>query len=151
MEFRKDWESCRPLLPTTSSQIWDTGSTLVGSGHVGPPPGSMGAGVTSTLHPTGCLWLEGLHLTDLHMSPWSKSMNTPSEAAPAFTGLPCDSHGKESACNAEDLGLIPRSGRSPEEENGYPLQYSCLENSMDRGAWRATVHGVIKSWTQPSS
>ena len=52
--------------------------------------------------------------------------------------------GKESACNAGDLGLIPGSGRSPEEGNGNPLQYSCLDNSMDRGAWRATVHGVSK-------
>jgi len=43
--------------------------------------------------------------------------------------------------------LIPRLGRSPGEGNGYPLQYSCLENSMDGEAWRATVHGVTKSWT----
>ena len=57
-------------------------------------------------------------------------------------------HGKESTCNAGDLGLIPRSGRSPAERNGYSLQDSCLENSMDRGAWRATVHGVSKSQTQ---
>ena len=49
------------------------------------------------------------------------------------------------ACNAGDLGLIPGSGRSPGEGNGYPLQYSCLENSMDRGAWQATVHGVRES------
>ena len=45
-----------------------------------------------------------------------------------------------SACNAGDLGLIPGLGRSPGEKNGYPLQYSCLENSVNRGAWRATVH-----------
>ena len=57
------------------------------------------------------------------------------------------SDGKESACNAEDLGLIPGLERSAGEGNGYPLQYSCLENSMDRGAWRATVHGVGKSRT----
>ena len=50
--------------------------------------------------------------------------------------------------NAGDLGSIPGLGRSPGEGNGYPLLYSCLENSMDRGAWRATVHGVTKSWTQ---
>ena len=55
-------------------------------------------------------------------------------------GLPCGSAGKESACNAGDLGLIPRLGRSPGEGNGYPLQYSGLENSMD-----CTVHGVAKS------
>ena len=59
------------------------------------------------------------------------------------------SEGKASAYNAGDLGLIPGSGRSP-EENGNPLQYSCLENPMDRGAWLATVHGVAKSWTRLS-
>ena len=53
-----------------------------------------------------------------------------------------------SARGARDTGLIPGSGRYPGEGNGYPLQYSCLENSMDRGAWGAIVHGVSKSWTQ---
>ena len=52
---------------------------------------------------------------------------------------------KESTCHAGDLGSIPESGRSPGEGNDYPFQYSCLENSMDRGAWQATVHGVTKS------
>ena len=51
----------------------------------------------------------------------------------------------------EAPGLILGLGRSPEEGNGYPLQYSCLENSIDRGAWWATVHGVSKHWTQPSN
>ena len=55
---------------------------------------------------------------------------------------------RQSAYDAGDLGLIPGLGISPEEGNGYPLQYSCLENSMDRGAWWATVHGVAKSQTQ---
>ena len=49
--------------------------------------------------------------------------------------------------NAGDLGLIPGLGRSPGEGSGYPLQYSCLENSTGRGAWQAIVHGVTKSWT----
>ena len=62
-------------------------------------------------------------------------------------GFPGGSDSKESACNAGDLGSIPGSGRSPRERNGNPLQYSCLENPMDRGAWRATVHKVAKSWT----
>ena len=53
---------------------------------------------------------------------------------------------KESACNAGDLGLIPGSGRSPGEENGNPLQYSCLENPTNRGAWQTIVQGVAKSW-----
>ena len=49
---------------------------------------------------------------------------------------------KESMCDTGDLGSTPGSGRSPRKGNGYPLQYSCLENSMDRGAWRASVYGV---------
>ena len=61
-----------------------------------------------------------------------------------------DLDGKESACNAGVLGSIPGPGRSPRDGNGYPLQYSCLENSMDRGAWWATVHGVSKSQTRLS-
>ena len=56
-------------------------------------------------------------------------------------GFPGGSDGKESACNRGGLGLIPGSGRSPGKGNGYPLQYSYLENSMDRRAWQATVHG----------
>ena len=56
-------------------------------------------------------------------------------------GLPGVSAGKESPCNAGDLGSIPRLGRSPGEGNGYPLQYSCLENSMDRGAWQVQSVG----------
>ena len=64
--------------------------------------------------------------------------------------FPGSSDGKEPACNVGDLGSIPGLGRSPREGNGNPLQYSCLENSMGRGAWRATVHGIAKSWTQLS-
>ena len=62
-------------------------------------------------------------------------------------GFPGGSDGKESACSAGDPGSIPGSGRSPGEGNVNPLQYPCLENSMARGAWWATVHGVVKSWT----
>ena len=51
------------------------------------------------------------------------------------------------AGDSRDTGSIPESGRSPGGENGNPLQYSCLENAMDRGAWQAAVHGVAKSWT----
>ena len=60
-------------------------------------------------------------------------------------GFPGGSEVKASACNAEDLGLIPESERSPGEGNGNPLQYSCLENPMDGGAWWATFHWVAKS------
>ena len=58
--------------------------------------------------------------------------------------LPWWFNGKESACNSGDAGLIPGSGRSAGEGNGNPLQYSCLGNPMDRGAWQATVHGITK-------
>ena len=63
-------------------------------------------------------------------------------------GFPGGSDRKEFACNAGDLGSIPMLRRSPGERKGYSLQYSCLENSMDRGAWQAAVHGVTKSQTQ---
>ena len=62
-------------------------------------------------------------------------------------GFPGDSDGKESACNTGVPSSIPGSGRSPGEGNGNPLQYSCLENSLGRGAWLATVHEVAKSQT----
>ena len=62
-------------------------------------------------------------------------------------GFSSSSVSKLSACNAGYMGSIPGLGRSPGEGNGNPLQYPCLENSMDRGAWQATVHGVTKSWT----
>ena len=58
--------------------------------------------------------------------------------------LPCGSGVKNSPTNAGNVSLVPGSGRSPEEENGHPLQYSCLKNPMDRGAWQAIVQGVAK-------
>ena len=61
--------------------------------------------------------------------------------------FPGGSDAKESACNAGDPTSIPGSGRSSGEENGYPFQYSCLENSIDRGAWQATAHRLAKSQT----
>ena len=66
-------------------------------------------------------------------------------------GFPGGSHGKVSACNVGDLGSIPGSGRSPREGNGNPLQYFCLENSMDGRDWYAIVHGVAKSQTRLSN
>ena len=65
-------------------------------------------------------------------------------------GSPDGSDGKESACNAREPGSLPGLGRFPEEGDGYPLQYCCLENSVDRGAWQAIVHGATKSQTQLS-
>jgi len=63
-------------------------------------------------------------------------------------GFPGGSDGKESACNAGDLSLIPGSGRSPGGEHDNPLQYSGLENPVDKGVWRAIVHRVAHSWTR---
>ena len=68
-------------------------------------------------------------------------------------GLPWGSDGKRSACNSEDVGSMHGSGRCPGGENGYPLQYFCLENPMDRGAWQVTVqlqHNITRSRTQLS-
>ena len=61
-------------------------------------------------------------------------------------GFPGGSDNKESACNVGDLGSVSGLGKSSGKGTGNPLQYSCLENPMDRGTWQATVHGVAKSW-----
>ena len=71
--------------------------------------------------------------------------------SPLVMGFLGGSDSKESACDVGDLGSIPGLGRSPGGEHGNPLQYPCQENPMDRGAWRATVRGVAKSWTQLST
>ena len=63
-------------------------------------------------------------------------------------GFPGSSDGKEPACNVEDPGSFPGVGRSSGEGNGNPLQYSCLENPIDRGTWQAIVHRIKKSWTR---
>ena len=73
-------------------------------------------------------------------------LHTPN--AGGMGGFPGGSEVKASACNVGDLGSIPGSGRSPGEGNGNPLQYSCLENPVDRGAWWAAIYGVAQSWTQ---
>ena len=73
-----------------------------------------------------------------------KKKKTKLQAINSFD-FPGDSHDKEYICNAGDPGLIPGLGRSAGKGNGYPPQYSCLENSTDRGSWQATVHWVTKS------
>ena len=74
---------------------------------------------------------------------WCSSLSL-SKTVRLKMGFPGGSDGKESTCNTGDPHSIPGSGRSPRKGNGYPLQYSCLENPMDTGAWRATVHGGHK-------
>ena len=80
----------------------------------------------------GLSYYKVIHLTNTWQTPTT------------FWGFPYNSNGKESGCNARDLGSVPGLGRSPGEGNGYLFQYSCLENPMDRGAWQTTVHGVIE-------
>ena len=91
--------------------------------------------VDSTCRITFLLWMGSALATYL-----------PNSDSLSIQGFP----GEESTCNAGDLYLIPGLRRSHEEENGNPLQYSCLENFIDRGAWQATVHGVAKSWIRLS-
>ena len=81
------------------------------------------------------------------MSPYVHISSTSTFNFTKYDGFPGGSYGKGSVWNVGGLSLILGSGRSPGEGNGNPLQYSCLENSMDRGAWRATVRGVTKSQT----
>ena len=88
-------------------------------------------------------WLHKLRLSFLLEQVWIASVLY-------IQNFPRGSDGKASAYNAEDLGSNPGLGRSSGEGNGNPLQYSCLENPMDGGAWWATVHGIPKSWTQLS-
>ena len=78
------------------------------------------------------------HLEQCPAPNWNSIINS-------TRGFPCSSVGKESACSAGDPDSTPGSGRSPEEGNGNPLQYSCLGNPTDRGAWWATVQGVAES------
>ena len=73
------------------------------------------------------------------------------QRSPPNRGFPAGSDSKESACNAGGLGSVPELERSPGEGNGTPLQYSCLEHSMERGAWQTTVHGITKSWKRLSN
>ena len=81
------------------------------------------------------------------MEPRSPALQAESLLPVTLLGFPAGSDCKESACHAGDLGLIPGSGRYPGEGNGYPLLYSGLENFVDRGTWRAIVHGAVKSRT----
>ena len=92
------------------------------------------------LHTMKETWVQSLDWED----PLQKGKATYS----SVLGLPGCSDGKESACNARGPGSVPGLGRFPGDGNGNSLQYSCLENPMDRGAWQTMVHEVAKSWTR---
>ena len=133
---------------------WDPlGSVAAGQGHTvnGGPSSVLPLRLWVICGPVRLLglWTVGETLV------WNDGPPHPRPQRPVFVPvspvLPGHSVGKESACSAGDIGdrrLIPGPGRSPGEGSGSPLQCSCLENPMDRGAWWATVHGVPKSWTQ---
>ena len=91
-------------------------------------------------------WFKGNYLTPLCPEPDLGKKQIPVNTGnyASLRGFPEGSHGKAFACSAGDRVLIPGLGRSPGEGNGNPLQYACLENPMDRGAWQATVHGVTR-------
>ena len=88
------------------------------------------------------IWLIRAELRFKPISGQEDPMEKGQATIPVFLGFPCGSAGKESACNAGDLGSTPGLGRSPGEGKGYLLQYSGLENSMDY-----IIHGIVKNWT----
>jgi len=96
---------------------------------------------------TGLLWIWASLVAQLVKNPPAMQETWVWSLVWEDQGFPGGLAGKVSTCNEGDLGSIPGSGRSPGEENGTPLQYSCLENPMDGGAWEAAVHGVVKSRT----
>ena len=118
------------------------------------PPGSSVHGILQTTG-VGCHFLlqgifptQGSNLSLLHLLHWQVDSlplsHLKSRHLFLVSGFPGGSVIKNLPARVGDMGSIPGSGRSPEEENDNPLQYSCLENGMDRGAWRATAHGVTK-------
>ena len=119
-------------------------------------PKTRGLSLTSTSSRCDCLnFPAGLTHPSSSPAPRENEDSSPShfqtEVGRGWQGFPGGSDGKESTCNTKDLSSIPGSGRPPGGGHGSPLQYSCLENPMDRGAWCATVHGVMKNWKQLSN
>ena len=91
-------------------------------------------------------YLQSIYLIYKGLLPLNKQKNQITQLENGQRDFPCGAMDKNLPANARDKGLIPGLGRSPGKGNGNPCQYSCLENSMERGAWLATVHGVTKSW-----
>ena len=122
----------------------------------GPGPGPMSPALADRLLATGPpakSWIFGLihiavykviEVQDVYWEIESQTSDVGTQNGLREKTSPDDSDRKESTCNAGDRGSVPGSGRATADGNGYPLQYSCLENSKDRGAWRATVHGVAR-------
>ena len=113
---------------------FDARCWMLGAGALGRPRGMVWGGSREE----GSGWGTHVYLWQIHFDIWQNQYNIVKLNKIKLKK-------KEFACNARGLSLIPASGRSPGEGNGYPLHYSSLENSMDRGAWWAMVHGVAKS------
>ena len=139
----RDLSTSRPvhtaLQTWTWSHVWGSLSHMWGPNRHGAGPFQLSAGPEAS--PGVGLSTAVVTVTQ---SP-NRSKNC--SCLPAFQGFHHGSDSEESACNSGALGSMSESGRFLGERNGYPLQYSCLENYMDKGAWQATVHGVSKRWT----
>ena len=128
------WHSPAPhpwVIPPHSSWEWDVNASI--SWHPNAPK--------HVFFPLVC---QGWQMINIYWTEWNSFLLP----YPLEVGFPGGSDGKESACNAGDLGSVPGLERSPGGWHSNLLQYSSLENSMDRGAWWTTVHRVTKSWTR---
>ena len=138
-----------PMEPHPEQGIWLAEIEMVTQEAPGPPSFHDTSNVP--LHTYSSLWDKTQELAEwlLHLRGNTHTKTSRKAWDTLFTRNPTPIHSdsKEFACNAGDPWLTPGSGRSLGEGNGNPLQYSCLENSMDRGAWQATVHGVTESDT----
>ena len=150
------------LLQKNLSQDCVLSATDPSAGHCWPTPpletpghsqASLAESLVEVIAPFPGSWSTQGFVCTLWASLVGMKFDCKHDFAPAtiLLGFPGDSDGKESACSAGHLGLMTGLGRSPGEGNGNPLQWSCLENPMDRGPWWAPVHGVTKSQTQLSN
>ena len=137
-DFDKQLHSCRLFFLSLYAFWWGDASFWLTS--ISSP--SLIQQIT-THFPLGTMCEPSLLAEILRMCAFSPAFNF--EGAKLFIGIFGGSYGQESAHNVGDPGLIPGSRWSPREGNGYPFQYSWLENSMDRGAWRTPIYGVTKS------
>ena len=134
------WKGCK-LLDSNHTPFWERqrygNKELTGFQRLEGREGWVGR-AQWIFRPVEILWITPywwIHVVTHLSNPWNEQ------------GFPSGSDSKESACNTGDPGSIPGLGRSPGEGSGYPLQHSCLENSMDRGTWCAIVHGVAEADT----
>ena len=136
-----------PRTRSTSVQGWEKTDVSAQAERVNPPLLHRFVPFKRSVN-----WMAPTHTDEGHLlSQVTLASTTDVQGIIAFVGFPGGSDSKVSDRNVEDPGSIPGLGRSPGEGKGNPLQYACLENSMDGGAWWATVHGVTKSSTQLSS